>query len=162
MEILCALGKHVMISDYGEFYRLAQYLSEFTQMPIGIALGVPTLLQIFNEEYYDDLDGGILESFGRLFKNDLRLYVCPSLDRESGELISVRNLRVNENLQHLYLHLLENGHIRELQDINSRHLSIFSHDVLEKIRLGKTDWTDMVPETVASIIREKHLFGCND
>ena len=162
VEILCALGKHVMISDYGEFYRLGQYLSEFTQMPIGIALGVPTLLQIFNEEYYEDLDGGILESFGRLFKNDMRLYVCPCLDRESGELVSVHDLRVNQNLQHLYLHLLENGYIRELQDIDSRHLSIFSHDVLEKIHRGESDWTDMVPETVAKLIRDKHLFGCKD
>ncbi|VAW77203.1 Nicotinamide mononucleotide adenylyltransferase [hydrothermal vent metagenome] len=160
-ELLCALGKHVLISDYGEFYRLAQYLSGFTQMPIGVALGVPTLMQVFNEKYYQDLEGGILEAFGRLFKNDLRLYVCPSMDQKSGELTTVNNLQVGENLKHLYLHLLENGYIRELEAMNKSNLSIFSHDVLDKIRRSEPDWKDMVPETVAAIIQKKRLFGCS-
>jgi len=159
-EILCALGKHVMISDYGEFYRLAQYLSSFTQMPIGIALGVPTLLQVFDEKYYDNLDGGILESFGRLFKHDLRMYVCPMLDPETGDLVTVHNLKVQDNLRHLYMHLLQNDYIRELNAVNKAELSIYSHDVLEKIKNGESDWETLVPETVARIIRNKRLFGC--
>ena len=47
-EILCALGKHVMISDCGAFYRLAEYLFRFTQQPGGVVLGVPTLEQVFD------------------------------------------------------------------------------------------------------------------
>ena len=129
-------------------------------MPIGVALGVPTLLQVFNEKYYEDLGGGILESFGRLFKNDLRLYVCPCVDRESGELTTVHNLQVEQHLTHLYKHLLENGYIRELEAVDKSKLSIYSHDVLEKIRRGEPDWKDMVPETVADIILEKRLFDC--
>jgi hypothetical protein len=162
VEILCSLGKHVMISDYGEFYRLAQYLSGFTQLPIGVALGVPTLLQIFNEKYYDSLAGGILEAFGRLFKNDLRLYVCPALDPDSGELSTVHNLRVQDHLRHLYVHLLENGFIRGLEGMDNGCLAIFSHNVLEKIRRGDPDWDSMVPEQVVSIIRKKSLFGCKE
>ena len=159
-EILCALGKHVLISNYGEFYRLAQYLSAYTSMPIGIALGVPTLIQIFNEKYYDNLAGGILESFGRLFKNELRMYVCPMLDPDSGTLVTVHDLRVPPNLRHLYLHLLENGYIRELDDITPAELSILSQDVLAKIRSGEVDWERLVPEAVVRLIRNKRLFGC--
>ncbi len=159
-EILCALGKHVMISDYGEFYRLAQYLFRYTHMPIGVALGVPTLLQIFDEKYYQDLEGGILEAFGRLFKNELSLYVCPCLDSGTGELVTVHNLNIPEHLRHLYLYLLENGYIRELADIDRSQLSILSHTVLEKIRNGEADWETMVPEEVARIIRNKRLFNC--
>jgi hypothetical protein len=159
-EILCALGKHVLISNYGEFYRLAQYLSAYTQLPIGIALGVPTLIQIFREDYYDNLAGGILESFGRLFKNRLRMYVCPMLDPDTGELVTVHNLNMPSNLQHLYLHLLENGFIRELDKLSRAELAIFSHDVLAKIRNGEADWEKLVPETVVRIIRNKRLFGC--
>jgi hypothetical protein len=159
-EILCALGKHVLISSYGEFYRLAQYLSGYTRLPIGIALGVPTLAQIFNEKYYDHLEGGILEAFGRLFKNDLRLYVCPMLEPDSGELVTVNDLEVQDNLRHLYLHLLGNRFIREIDGIDRDELAIFSHNVLEKIRRGEHDWESLVPETVVRIIRSKHLFGC--
>jgi hypothetical protein len=160
VEILCALGKHVLISSYGEFYRLAQYLSRHTSMPIGIALGVPTLAQVFNEKYYDHLEGGILEAFGRLFKNDLRLYVCPMLEPDSGELVSVHDLKVQQNLRHLYQHLLDNRFIRELDGIGRDELAIFSHDVLEKIRRGEPDWETLVPDTVVQIIRAKQLFGC--
>ncbi len=159
-EILCALGKHVMISDYGEFYRLAQYLFRYTSLPVGVALGVPTLVQIFNEKYYEDLQGGILEAFGRLFRNDLRLYVCPSLDKGGGELTTVHNLKLERHLQHLYLHLLENGYIKELVGVDQSQLTIFSHRVLEKIRKGETDWETMVPDKVAEIIHAKRLFNC--
>ena len=159
-EILCALGKNVLISDYGEFYRLAQYLSGYTRMPVGVALGVPTLKQIFDDKYYQDLPGGILESFGRLFRNDLRLYVCPTLDDASGELTTLHNLNIPEHLRHLYLHLLENAYIKALVDIDQAQLPIFSHMVLEKIRKGESDWETMVPEKVAAIIREKRLFNC--
>lgn len=63
-------------------------------------------------------------------------------------------------IKHLYLHLPENGYIRELDAMDKSDLSIFSHDVLDKIRRGEQDWKEMVPETVASIIQEKRLFGC--
>ncbi len=159
-EILCALGKHVLISNYGEFYRLAQYLCHHTNRPIGVALGVPTLAQVFNEKYYDNLEGGILEAFGRLFKNELRLYVCPMLDPESGELVRVQDLRVRNNLRYLYQHLLENRFIRDLEGIERDDLEIYSHEVLEKIRRGESGWESLVPETVVRLIRAKRLFGC--
>ena len=158
-EILCALGKHVMISDYGAFYRLAAYLFRHTRMPIGVALGVPTLEQIFDERYYRHLDGGILEAFGRLFRNDLRLYVCPALDQHNGGLTTVHNLRVAPNLRHLYQHLLDNRYIRELTAIDNADLGIFSHVVLEKIRAGDPQWEAMVPDKVAGIIKDKGLFN---
>ncbi len=159
-EILCAMGKNVLISDYGEFYRLAAYLFRFTRRPIGIALGVPTLAQIFEEKYYQDLDGGILEAFGRLFRNDLRLYVCPARDRDSGEQVAASSLEVQPHLRHLYAYLYQNGFIRELAGIPEEHLAIFSHDVLERIRRGDPGWEQMVPEVVAAIIRRQRLFSC--
>ena len=45
-----------MISNYGEFYRLAQYLFKQTSKLVAVALGVPTLRQIFDEKYYENLD----------------------------------------------------------------------------------------------------------
>ncbi len=108
IEILCALGKNVMISNFGEFYKLAQYLFKQTNKPIAIALGIPNLLNIFDEQYYENLNGGILEAFGLLFRNDMRLYVCPKTDENNNdELITIDNLNVKNNLQHLYCHLIE-------------------------------------------------------
>jgi hypothetical protein len=159
-DILCALGKNVLVSNLGEFYRLAAYLFRYTQRPIGVVMGIPTLAEIFNEKYYDHLAGGILESFGRMFKNDLRLYVCPAQELASGKLMDADNFRPPENLRHLYAYLHENGFIRGLDGIEMRHLAIHSHEVLNKIRTGEPGWDEMVPETVARMIREQQLFGC--
>jgi hypothetical protein len=158
VEILCALGKNVMISDYGAFYNLAQYLFQQTRLPVAIALGVPTLLQVFDEKYYDNLKGGILESFGRLFRNDMRLYVCPALEPHTGKRITVNNLKVQRHLRHLYKHLVENGYLRDLEAIDDDFLKIQSDDVLEQIRKEDPDWRSKVPDLVYNIIHDRGLF----
>ena len=149
----------MLISNYAEFYRLAAYLFRYTKKMIGVAMGVPTLRELFEEKYYADLEGGILESFGRLFKNALKVYVYPYRDPVTGSLITAGNLRVAPNLRHLYAYLLENLSIQGLRDINESCLPIFSRDVLCKIRTGDPSWEPLVPEQVASLIKGRSLFG---
>ena len=105
--MLGKLGHTVLISKFGEYFRLGAYLSRCTNKMIGIAMGIPSLVDLFQEKYYTNLEGGILESLGRLFKNDLKLYVYPVTDEKTGELLNVRNLKVAPNLQNLYDHLVE-------------------------------------------------------
>ena len=157
-EILCALGKNVMVSNFGEFYKLAQYLYHRTSQPVAVALGVQNLLSIFDESYYENLDGGILEAFGRLFRNDMRLYVCPKIDDKSNELVTAKNIRVSNHLRHLYRHLMENDYLRDLDSIERDYLLIHSKQVLQKIRSGDASWMKMVPEEVARLINERGLF----
>jgi hypothetical protein len=125
-------------------------------------MGLPTLREVFDEKYYTDLAGGILESFGRLFKYDLRLYVSPCLGGDCGEQVTVENFNPPAHLKHLYAYLYDNGHIKGLQGIRPELLSIFSHEILAKLRAGQSDWEDCVPPVVARMIREKHLFGCGN
>src|SRR5262249_5742146 len=149
----------VLISDYFEYYRLATYLRRYTKMPIGITMGIPSLAELFDEKYYEHLEGGILESFGRLFRNDLRLYVYPFLDRAKRQLITVQKLKVSPSLQGLYMHLTANGYIESIDFYNKDYLRIFSRDVLVKIRDDDASWETMVPPTVAKLIKERHFFG---
>ena len=159
VDILGSLGKTVLISNFAEFHRLASYLFLYTKKMIGIAMGVPTLREIFDEQYYADLEGGILESFGRLFKNDLKLYVYPFREPKSGSIISAGNLRVAPHLRHLYAYLLENRLIESMLGFNENCLPIFSRDVLSKIRCGDSSWENMVPPQVAAMIKERKLFN---
>ena len=46
-----------MLSNYRRYFKLAAYLSTFTQEAIVIAMGVPTLRELFKEKHYADLDG---------------------------------------------------------------------------------------------------------
>ena len=161
-DILMSLGKDVLISNYGEFHRLAAYFFQYTQKMIGIVMGVPTLREIFEEKYYSDLGGGILESFGRLFKNDLKLYIYPLRDQKTGALITAGNMRVASHLRHLYSYLVENQFIEGLRDFDDACLKIFSRDVLAKIRSNNPEWEVMVPDGVADIIKERRLFAYTD
>lgn len=160
VDLLGSLGKNVLISNYGEFYRLAGYLFRYTKKMIGIVMGVPTLREIFDEKYYSELEGGILESFGRLFKNALKLYIYPYRESASGSLITAGNLRVAPNLRHLYAYMVENLYIQGIRDFNEACLPISSRDVLGKIREGDASWEGMVPPQVAALIKDRKLFGC--
>lgn len=157
-DILCALGKNVLISNYGAYYRLAQYLFQYTNQPIALAMGLPSLREVFDEKYYEQLPGGILESFGRLFKNDLRLYVCPEQDQKTGKLVDVFTMQVEPHLYHLYAYLLENNFVKALDTVDRKYLSIYSHDVLDRIQGGDLRWEDMVPAEVVKMIKAKGLF----
>jgi hypothetical protein len=158
-DVLAATGHTVMISDFAEYYRLAAYLFRYTQRRIGLAMGAMNLSELFDEAYYVGLDGGILESFGRLFKNDLKLFVYPYLDPRSRELVTVETLHVPPALRNLYGYLVDRRCIVQLRDVNRAYLAIHSHEVLGKIGRGAREWEDMVPPNVAEAIKERKLFG---
>ena len=159
VDLLASLGKTVLISNYARYFRLASYLARHTKKMIGIAMGIPSLREIFEDKYYTDLEGGILEAFGRLFKNDLRLYVYPFQDPGTGSIITAGNLRVAPHLGHLYSHLLQNHFMQSIQDYNDAFLPIFSRAVLAQIQKGDSAWEIMVPPQVAHIIKTRKLFG---
>ena len=122
-------------------------------------MGVPMLREIFEDRHHADLEGGILESFGRLFKNDLKLYAYPLLDTASGSLISAGNLRVAPHLRHLYSYLIENRLIESLRDYDSACLRVSSQEVLRRLRSGDPAWESMVPQAVAEVIKKRKLLG---
>ena len=158
-DALATLGRTVLVSNYSEYHRLAAYLHRHTRQLVGIVMGVPTLRELFNEKYYADLDGGILESFGRLFKNDLKIYVYPQQDSKTGSLVSAGNMRVAPHLRHLYAYLVENQLIEGIRCFDATCLPIYSRDVLSRLRRGDSSWETMTPPAVAALVKERRLFG---
>lgn len=158
-DMMAASGTIVLISDFSQYHRLTTYLDYFARSPIGITMGAKSLLDLFDERYYSDLQGGVLEGIGRLFKDNLTLYIYPYL--EGGELLTVDNLKVPEQCQLLYQHLVQNKRILPIKDYNADFLHIFSRDILTKIERQDPTWEEGVPESVADIIKERCFFGYN-
>jgi len=160
-EVLGASGMTVLISDYFEYYRLAAYLSWRTRERIGIVMGVPSIFELFDEKYYTQLPGGILESFGRLFKNELKVYIYPVQRSPTDELQTIHDLKgkLKADLQPLYDYLVGRGSFVQLDNYNPKYLPIFSRDVLKRIAAGDESWDEMVPTQVAEIIRRRGFFG---
>jgi hypothetical protein len=159
VDILGALGRTVLVSRFGEYYRLAGYLARYTNKMVGLVMGVPSVLEIFDEKYYLNLEGGILEALGRMFKSGLRLFVYPMIDEATGKLVKATELKVASNLSALYRYLIDNQLIREIVDYNPEYLRIYPPDALARLQAGDSSWEKMVPPEVTQIIKEREFFG---
>jgi hypothetical protein len=159
VDILATLGRTVLISKFGEYYRLAGYLSRYTNKMIGLVMGVPSLHEIFDEKYYLNLEGGILEALGRMFKHGLKLYVYPIINEKTGQLVTATQTEVASNLRSLFQYLIDNRYIEEITDYQKDFLRIYPATVLAKLKAGDETWEEMVPPEVAQIIKEREFFG---
>src|SRR6266436_6607051 len=159
VDILGALGRTVLISKFGGYYKLAGYLSRYTNRMIGLVMGVPSLIEIFDEKYYLNLEGGILEALGRMFKGQFKLFVYPMVDEQSGQIVTAKQIQVAPNLHSLFQYLIDNRHIVEITDYQKDFLGIYPGTVLAKLKAGDKSWEEMVPPEVAQIIKEREFFG---
>ena len=161
VDLLGSMGYTVMISDYLRYFRLRAYLRRYTQKPIGIVLSVRDFHNLFDEKYYEGLEGGILEAFGKLFPDNTYVYVYPSRPRgidRSAE-ITLDNVQVPANLRHLLDYLKENNKMISLIPLDDRHMHIDASEVLSALRRGRGEWESDVPEVVARRIIERKLMG---
>jgi hypothetical protein len=159
VDILGALGKTVVISNYTRFDRVSTNLRRYTQNWIGMAMGVPTLSEVFDEKYYTDLEGGILEGLGKLFQGRVKLLVYPTQEPDTGDLTSSDTLAVKPELTHLYRHLVENGYIESIREFDPAGLHATRAAVLAAIQSGDPSWENLVPPQAAAVIKQKGLFG---
>ncbi|WP_153111240.1 TonB-dependent receptor [Propionivibrio limicola] len=163
IELLGSQGYTVMISDYLRYFRLRDYLRRYTQKPIGFVLSVRDFHYLFDEKYYEGLEGGILEAFGKLFPDNTVVYVYPS--RPSGthasDQITLDNVQVPANLRYLLEHLKVNGKMISLTPLDDSHMHTDAAEVLEGLRHGRGDWEKEVPEEVARQIIEGRLLDYN-
>jgi len=158
VDILCSLGYTVLISNYKKYYKLIEYLSQFTTSKMGLIIGVDSLIEMFEEKYYRNLNGGILEAFGIIFTRDIKFYLYPYKPNEEVELLNSSNITIHPRIKDLYNYLYSNGRIEDLA-FNTEVLHIFSREVLKKIRnCEEGNWEGEVPDGVAKIIKEKCLF----
>ncbi|WP_416442227.1 TonB-dependent receptor [Leeuwenhoekiella sp. A16] len=157
-RLLCSLGQTVMISNYQEYYRLVEFFSRYTKERMGLAMGVNNLVDVFDESYYRHLSGGILEAFGKLFFKDLRVYLYPMQDPETGEFTTSENLKVHPRMKELYKFFKYNGRVVDIEDFNPDILTVFSREVLRMISQGEKGWEEMLPEGIPEIIKNQNLF----
>ena len=162
VDILNGMGQNVLVSTFREFYRLTDYLGRFQINKIRIVIGIDNFANILDEKYYDDLPGGLLEAFGKLFRKNTRLYIYPTLHHGDQTLITLQEIEVPEPLQELYRFLCANRYIRDIPNVKKDRLHIRSRDVVQKIAMGDAQWLECVPVYISEAIIRKRLFGYTD
>jgi len=157
-DILRALGFDVLISRFEQFYQLSDYLGDYTDGPIGLAVGIPALRLLADEGFYRNLPGGFLESVGRLFKRSVKMYVYPERDPATGRIETWDSVQLPAPWQNLQKLLDELGHIVPIRSFEESYLAIQTQQVLALIEKDDSSWESMVPPKVAEIIKANRLF----
>ena len=157
-KLLCSMGHIVMISNFKEYYKLVDYLAQYTKKQLGLSMGVNNFVEIFDEQYYQDLGGGILEAFGKMFYNNLKVYLYPMKD-EKGNIVNSTNLKLHPRMKDFYKFFKYNGKVIDIFDYEEEYLDIFSRTILEQIKSGDRQWEEHLPEGVAEVIKNNQMFG---
>ncbi len=158
-KLLCSLGQNVMITNFKEYYKLVEYLSGYTKARMAFGMGIYNLIQIFDEKYYRDISGGILEAFGKLFYKDLKIYLYPLKNHETGEITNSETLKVHPRMKELYKFFKNNGRLLDIKNYEPEILDILSRTVYDMIGENEKGWEEMLPEGIPKLIKEKNLFG---
>ncbi len=157
VDLLNELGFSVLISDYLRFFRLRSWIRRYTKNRIGIVLSVLDFDYLFAEEYYQGLEGGILEAFGKLFSDNTNVYVYPTI--RDGKLITLESADVADDLKYLLQHLIHNRAMvtAEIKDV--ANLQISAREVAKQIPDGRGHWEQALPAQTSKTIIERKLFG---
>ena len=115
-------------------------------------MGVDNLIKVFDESYYTDLDGGILE----LFPNYSQKYNNPTLSNASkNKIINSLNLVVS-GVEKFAKYFIKIPRILDISDYNRTYLSIFSWDVL-KDTIQSKGWEVVYPKMFPILLKKKLL-----
>ena len=178
IEVINACGYSVLVSNYLEYFKLSSYLRRYVHKPIGLVLGINNLADIFKENYYSELEGGILEAFGKLFKDNVKIYAYPielknflryreqmgigdnvETKTTEDELVTIDNLLVADNLRNLYKYIRENGFLININNCNRENMNLFSRDIFALVKKRADGWKEKLPDCVSEMIEKKNLWN---
>jgi hypothetical protein len=159
IQALTAGNHSVLVSDYPEYYRVAEYLSRYSATQIALPVGVTNFMELIHEERYAHLTGGLLEAMGRLFGSCVRLYVYPGLGTVTGERLELESIGMPPAVRKLFEYLQERGYVQALEGLPDEVLAVRSDDIYAWIRQCDPRWEAHVAPEVARAIRQAGLFG---
>ena len=158
-KLLSSLGHNVLISNFKEYYKLVKYLTQYTKKQLGLTMGVINFVEIFDDQYYDDLRGGILEAFGNIFNNNMKIYLYPAKNGNEKGYINSNTLKLKTKVKEFYKYFKYNNKIVDIDDFTPEYLEIYSKNILKKIKENKGGWEDKVPTGISDMITKKKMFG---
>ena len=78
---------------------------------------------------------------------------------ENGEVVTSQNLKVHPRMKELYKFFAYNGKVVDVPVNEIENLKIFSREILKMISNGELGWEKMLPDGIAELIKQHHLFG---
>ncbi len=154
-----SLGMHVVLSDYVRYFSLSSWLRRHTHKAIAILIKSIDLSYVFDNDLYQNLDGGTLEGLGKLFHNDTKVMVYPAF--ENGHFTTLDNAHKPESLKHIVTQLIENDQLIAIDCFANDVVGISARETMKMIVAEEEGWEEnLLPETI-EIIKQNNLYGMN-
>ena len=161
VDLLNMMGQSVMISKFYRYFQLVKYFAQFKLIKLRLVIGLPTFNKVLDPTNYTDLRGGLLEATGALFQENVKVYLYPYLDMNTGEVIYPEDSYFPEPNRMLWQYLNATKKILILKSIQPKSLEITSEYISKLIEDGDERLIDYVPEKVYHHIKRNKLFGFN-
>jgi hypothetical protein len=159
VDLLNLMGQSVMISRFKRYFELVQYFRQYRLIKLRMVVGLPTFEKIFDSSYYTDLRGGLLEALGAMFQDNVKVYLYPAIDNNTGEVVFPKNEYFKGKNSLLWQYLNATGNILLLTSLSTNNLHITSEFIAKLIESGDESLKYYLPEKVYNHIKEHKLFG---
>jgi hypothetical protein len=157
VEMLTALGIHVLISNFFLFYRLKRFIRRYNPHFMAMVIGASHLENLFMEKHYQDLEGGLLEGLGKLLEKKTKLYIYPH--KTPLICLTTKSFFPDPHLKHIYSHFIENEQIVDISGCDEISEYLHSSDVMSLLEKQDPLWEKLVPPQVKELIKNNKLFG---
>lgn len=158
VNLLNLMGQCVMVSRFQRYFQLVDYFGQFKMIKLRIVMGLPTFDKVFDSSYYTDLRGGLLEAVGALFQDNVKIYLYPSINHNTGDVTYPTDEHFKPDIRLLWKYLNATGKIL-LLNISSQNAGITSERITRLIESGDERLKDYIPEAVLRHIKEHKWFG---
>ncbi len=159
VDLLNMVGQSVMVSRFSRYFELVNYFTQFQMIKLRIAMGMPTFDMIFDSSLYNDLRGGLLESIGALFHENVKIYLFPYINPKTGKAIYPDESHFSGSKKLLWQYLNETRKVLQLEDLSEHVIQHTPDHITEMIQAGNEELKNYVPEKAFVHIKENQLFG---
>ena len=150
IEMISSLNQPILVTGFALFYQLKEYLRQITDQAVAIIAGANHLQKLFDETFYYDLTGGLLEGMGKLLDQKTRLYIYPHKTKEIC--LNTKSFFLSSENNLIYKHLLNKSMIQDIAGCDEISEFIHSEDVMKMIQTNNSEWKKFVPVSVQKVL----------
>ena len=181
IRLVATLRRPLLVTRHRGWYRLPAYFRMHTAGRITLVAGMNNLVDLFNPEHYTQLEGGVLESFGRLFKDGVQVMVYPmrgdqlrrlvadpvackvcfpeSYTIKEDAVVAAGDIQMRPTVAGLFQHLLNNRFFVPIDGADPVAMACQPRTLADRIRAGDAGWEKEVPASVAVAIKSLKLWA---
>lgn len=150
VQMATKLNIPTLVTKFTLFYQLKEFIRLSTPKPLGIVIGATHLEKLFDESFYFDLSGGLLEGLSKLLGRFTRLYIYPHKTNEICLL--TKSFFPKPDVKNIYAHFIENKMIQDIAGCEEIDIFVHSDDVNKLIKKKDSSWKKLVPESIHSLV----------